>query len=520
MIFHRAVRKGSQKFIANKFFVVLILFIFTAHTWILANPRKHQIEEPAAIDLSLIRQSIEDPGGNALINFYDALARTREGGVARVMHYGDSHIAADILTAVLRHSFQDDFGDAGTGYILPGLKWPWYSRHGITNGGSAGWNIVGIGNKIPLEEDNHVGLGGLSLTTDRADERLWVSAPSGHFDLYLLKQPGGGSIDVALDGAKAYQNISLKSDHLEPFYLNIDAVTDTPDGLHTLELTTLTAGATRVLGVVLENDSSGVVYDALGINGARATRPLSWDWNILSSNIKRRNPDLIIVAYGSNEVSDSDLELNAYEKNFSHLLAQLRAAAPQASLLVIAPPDRNIRVGRNWRAIGAMPGLIEAQRQAAFSNGAAFWNLYHGMGGAGSINNWTRQAVPLAQPDHVHLTKPGYEYVAKSFYQEVMKSYKVVSGNQLLGQHNGAKSTRAPAQKYEEYEEWEQVVVPIEPKRDYDPGATITNDLLYNSIGKDVQMRKVRKRRVIDSSTTSATPDDKPVTRPRTVEPK
>src|SRR5207253_909310 len=221
-----------------------------------------------------------------------------------------------------------------------------------------------------------------SLTTDRAGERLWLTAESDRFELYLLKQPGGGMVEVWLDGALLYERVSLNSETIETAYLSIEAQHSIT---HTIELRTIARGRVRVFGVVAERNQAGVVYDTLGINGARASRPLEWNWPLLADQLAHRNPDLIVVAYGTNEVSDADLDLAEYRRSFSALLRRLHEATPRASLLVIAPPDRAVKIGRRWRTISAMTALVEAQRQAALASGAAFWDLFHAMGGNGAI---------------------------------------------------------------------------------------------------------------------------------------
>jgi lysophospholipase L1-like esterase len=166
--------------------------------------------------------------------------------------------------------------------------------------------------------------------------------------------------------------------------------------------------------------------------GARASRLLGWDWTVLRDNLERRDPDLIIVAYGSNEVSDSDLDLEEYRASFTTLLNKFHGAAPRASILVIGPPDRAVRIGSRWKTIGRMATLVEAQRRAAFEVGAAFYNSFKAMGGSGSIERWATQPERLAQPDRVHLTSAGYRLVADKLYQEIIRSYLQTSGEGRL----------------------------------------------------------------------------------------
>src|SRR5207302_10691280 len=65
----------------------------------------------------------------------------------RIMHFGDSHVAADVLTAAIRHRFQQDFGDGGAGFIVP--KNPMTTRRpGVATGATSGCAIEGLGGRI------------------------------------------------------------------------------------------------------------------------------------------------------------------------------------------------------------------------------------------------------------------------------------------------------------------------------------------------------------------------------------
>lgn len=167
-----------------------------------------------------------------------------------------------------------------------------------------------------------------------------------------------------------------------------------------------------------------VAYEAKGINGARATKPLGWNWEVIAERFADNQPALIIIAYGSNEVGDADLNLEEYKTQFETLLQHCKEAAPEASLLVLAPPDRAIHRKGKWRTIPMLPALIDTQREAAINEGAAFWNQFAAMGGASSINRWASLSPKLAQKDRVHLTLAGYELIADALYDELMHEYE------------------------------------------------------------------------------------------------
>ena len=136
-------------------FVCLLLSLLLSHT---AAASKTQI---ASGDT----QPIEDPSNQAMIGFYQSLAHAFQGeGVTRIVHYGDSHVAADILTGALRRRLQLCFGEAGAGFVLPGRPWPGYSRAGVTSQTSGGWQTDGL-THASLAADDRLGLAGVSLST-------------------------------------------------------------------------------------------------------------------------------------------------------------------------------------------------------------------------------------------------------------------------------------------------------------------------------------------------------------------
>lgn len=224
--------------VMRKLFVILFLPLFMLS---LIPSRLTLADEPP-------RKGIENPA--ALQNFFRALADARSGWrlePVRIMHFGDSHTAADVLTAEIRRKFQRDFGDGGAGFIVP--KNPMSTRRlGVTSGATSGWVIEGIGGRIA--PDRIYGPAGIALSTSKPGERAWVEAASNHFELYYVRQPGGGRVDVFVDGASVLDSpLSLQSTTPEAGHLFFDSPAN---ARHRVEVRTLTSGKVRILGIVTE----------------------------------------------------------------------------------------------------------------------------------------------------------------------------------------------------------------------------------------------------------------------------
>ena len=133
-----------------------------------------------------------------------------------------------------------------------------------------------------------------------------------------------------------------------------------------------------------------------------------------------------MIAYGANEVTDEDWTTDSYRRMYESILRRFRRVAPRASVLVFGPPDRAVKTrGGAWQSVGRMPDLNEAQRRAAFNEGAAFWSAQTAMGGPGAINEWTARG--LGARDHVHLTNPGYVKLSALFYRDLTGALAQVS---------------------------------------------------------------------------------------------
>lgn len=373
---------------------------------------------------------VENPA--ALVPFFEQLYRQQQGGLDGAVHllqWGDSHTAADEWTGGLREHFQSRFGDGGAGFSYAGRPYNGYRRLDLRSGATRNWHTEGL---VGRAGDGIYGLGGLSITADKPHEAVYLQADCQQFELFYLQQPGGGSIQIYEDGNPVEQ-ISTAGD-LKPGYYRYE----TEAGPHRFEIETLDRAPVRLLGWVAEK-ANGVTYESLGINGASASMLLDWNEDVLRSNIERRNPALIVLAYGTNEAGRKDWTVETYKDLYVRLIQRLRAAAPAATILVVGPPDRAVRVRKGWTVLDQVDTIIEAQRQAALQEGCAFWDLREKMGGKGAMNQWIQAG--MAQFDHTHFTAPGYRMIGDAVFRDVMSQYEVF----LKARDAFAKANPAPS---------------------------------------------------------------------------
>lgn len=311
----------------------------------------------------------------------------------RVLHLGDSHSGARSFVATWKAYLQAQFGDGGLGYGLP-----WLSAAGPRCGKTSGWKTLQP--TLRNGTDGRSGPGGAYLEARRSGERAWVETRFRRIRLHLLRQPGGGRARVRVDGREValadldgpYEAVCIQPE------LSVEA--------RRLEVECL-GGAARILGVTLEN-GPGAVYAALGTNGAQASWLLRSDPEVFAGVLRREKPDLVILAFGTNEASLPDFDPDAYRRSLRTVLERFRAAVPGVALLLLGPPDAVLPRARP----GALAETDRIQADLARLFGGQFVSQRSAMGGEGSIFAWTSES--LALKDRVHFAPDGYARLARA----------------------------------------------------------------------------------------------------------
>jgi lysophospholipase L1-like esterase len=347
--------------------------------------------------------------------------------MVRVLHYGDSHIAADFLTTAIRRSLQARFGDGGRGFVLLGRPWRSYRPKDVSLRTTGVWRTERILVAAdPATLDGRYGLGGVSTNSGEQGASSWVGTRRGTdfgrkastLQVFYLQQPGGGSFQVIADG-RVRGKVNTASGQTRSGFFTL-AVTE---GEHEFGVRLLGDGEVRFFGAVIESDGPGLVYDTLGINGGFFYTPLRWDGDLLAEQVAQRDPDLLVTMYGANEVDSKSINPENYKAKVLKVMARFAKGAPDADCLMLGPTDRKIRQS-NDDSPDQLSWIIDVQREVADEIGCAFMDLRQMMGGPGSQEMWSRMSPALAQPDGIHLTVRGYRDLGERIAAELLCAYE------------------------------------------------------------------------------------------------
>lgn len=349
-------------------------------------PHSGHIENPEALASFLTRVATNQPADTPI----------------HILQFGDSHTASDDWVDAMRRVMQARFGNGGAGFGMAGRPFKGYRRFDLRGNNSPGWETEGT---VSHPGDGLAGLSGISLTSHAAGETIWADTAADDVELYYLNQPGGGSFSVELDGAPVE---TVKTDgQLSSGVYRFSASASE----HVFAIRTLSSAPVRMYGWVSQN-RTGVTWETLGINGAQAAMMLHWDETLWGQQIAQRNPSLVVLAYGTNEANSRTFDPSVFRSALAEIFARLRRAVPDASILLVGPPD----CGRSVPLLH-LNEVIEVERVAAAENHIAFWDWRQRMGGARSVVWWGRTG--LGQPDSIHLTGAGYRMTGQALAGDI-----------------------------------------------------------------------------------------------------
>jgi hypothetical protein len=378
---------------------------------------------------------------DALGAFYaalDALERRRVEHPVRIVQIGDSHTANDAFSGRLRERLQGRFGAAGRGWLPAGIPFK-YFRPNLVEVSEAGWqhyrpsdHMAGIA----------LGLDGVAAESRPPSSVMAIqSTEEGGFDKFaveFLTRPGGSPFTVRVDDATP---VRVSTAETETAVNRFDLALEHP--AQRVELRTAGRPPVDLLGWSVERQGPGVIYENHGSIGARIDLLGQITPAAVSFELRARRPDLMVVAFGTNEGYADELDLDRYAMRFYAAVAELQHNAPDASILVLGPPDGNrlaahcipasCRPGADgdargdecvWREPPKLAGVREAQRHVAAQHGWAYWDWFAAMGGVCSIDRMVAATPPLAMADHVHLSHAGYERMADLLFADLMREYQ------------------------------------------------------------------------------------------------
>ena len=385
-----------------------------------------RVRAQAIADFSYSSYGLENDTFNVIQNlshlddFYESLDDLADSAKSRVsiIHIGDSHIQGDYLTQPMRRNFQQQFGNAGRGLIVPGKVAGTNESYNIVSSSDAAWLSKRC---VFPDQPLAIGIGGITISSPQPDVALTIYMN----DLWLDYSFNTATLFFQNDG-KSYAFTFRDTTErdlamIDPiqFDKNFGTV-EFSENVSVLSLlvkrSTPQQDHATIFGLSLENNQPGVLYHSIGVNGAKY-RHYS-DAVFFAEQTAVLQPELIIISLGTNEALNYPFEDQHFGDHIDRLVNSLSRHNTDAQFILVTPPPAFRNRNRD------NPGIENVRRRIisyAVENGLAFWDMYKVMGAEGGAARW--RELGFLRDDGVHFTKEGYAYQANLFYAAILKGY-------------------------------------------------------------------------------------------------
>ncbi len=340
-----------------------------------------------------------------------------------IVHIGDSHIQVDIATGYMRSLFQNNFGNAGRGIIIP-FK---LSRTNEPRDYSITSDVQWTARKaLNCANDDSMGFTGVAITPMENKFNLTVSLLSKNapesFKKIQIHHKGKILVDSLsnLDFSTDY-NISY-SDNITDVILNENHSSVTLCMSRTSDI--------FIHGISLLKESPGVVYNVIGNNGATFST-----YNKIPNfgkKISSLKPSLVIVSLGTNDAF-GNISPTCFCNEIDTLIKDIRKYNENSKILLVTPMEchrrKYVRVkGRKKRRrtfivnqkVSELRNIII---EYAKHNNIAVYDWYDVAGGEKAAQKWISDN--LMSRDHIHNTSDGYKIQGYLLFEALTKDFDV-----------------------------------------------------------------------------------------------
>lgn len=364
--------------------------------------------------------------------FINQLKANLQSPQCRIIHYGDSQIEGDRMSAYIRNRLQGHYGGSGPGFIpivqvyqqisanvTPSANWMRYAAFDPTQTRFSHKKYgayTSLSRFTPVyntEEDSLV-LETLEVTKATID--IGVSQRSyallknfTNIGLHYGNVQSPTSIKVYNDGVLIKSDSLIQDGNYYKFGINLSS---SPSNLQ-IELDAKISP--DFYGLTLDG-GKGISLDNVAMRGASGTIFASMNSENFSQMYQQLQPKVLIFQYGGNSVPylKDSTEVRSYAGYLKNHINWVRRKTTDASVIFIGPSDMTTTENGQLVTYQILPYLNKVLKQTCYENDIAYWSMFDAMGGKNSMKHWVDQK--LAASDYTHFSPSGTKVVSELFF--------------------------------------------------------------------------------------------------------
>jgi len=339
----------------------------------------------------------------------------------------------DRMTAFIRGKLQARYGGSGPGLLPPvqlipsvtirqsaSETWKRFICYGLPEGRAPHKNYGASGMIFSFDS----GYAHVSISTRIKNDSLLNKFES----LKIITGRSAQSLHISLSAKSNKRQTTIKSNGAEqmvewelqgrPTTLNLSFAGDT---------------TTEILGIAIDG-KYGIAMDNIPWRGSSGTTFTTISKSSLSNTYRLLGVKMVILQFGGNSVPyiRDEKAITQYVNGFRKQINYLRTVDSTIKVLVIGPADMSYNNKGSMETYPLLEKIIEEMRIASNNSGAAFWSLYHAMGGYNSMVRWVEAYPALAAPDYIHFTPKGSDLISQVFFNSLEKEHEIYKKRKSL----------------------------------------------------------------------------------------
>jgi lysophospholipase L1-like esterase len=392
------------------------------------NNFKATIPDFSKVDTSKI-QRITYPKDR--IKFITDLKNNLSSENSRVIHYGDSQLEGDRISAYVRNRLQQLYGGSGVGFIpvvqtyqqisvgiTPSINWERYayfdpSKEKFQHKKYGAYTSLARFTPYYKETDS-INVDTLAITTatisikpSPKSYRLLKDYTSVNLHYGNLRTPT--TLEVFNDG------VLIKKDTLRTNgkYHNLKLkFKQTPQDLSLVFKGKVSPDA---YGLTLDSET-GLHLDNVAMRGSSGTIFSGLDSESFTAMYKNLDPKVVIFQYGGNTVPylKDSVAVTNYTSYLKNHINWVKRKTNNASVIFIGPSDMTTKENGVMKTYDLLPYLNESLENMCHDTNVAYWSMFKAMGGTNSMQHWVDQN--LAGSDYTHFTASGTKIISELFF--------------------------------------------------------------------------------------------------------
>lgn len=365
-------------------------------------------------------------------DFASELRKKLSSKQCRIIHYGDSQIEGDRITAYLRNRLQRMYGGNGPGFlpvkpvyrqisaeIEPSENWERYAFFDPTKTKFSHRKYgayLSVSRFTPYQKGiiDSITLDSLpihkaSVTIGKSDDTYAKFRRFTNIGLHYGNCNSPIKISVFNDGTLIQQDSLITDGKYHQYKIRTST---TPTNLK-IELEGKISA--DFYGLTLDGGSR-VQIDNVAMRGASGTIFANANSAAYSRMVRQLNPKIFIMQYGGNTMPylKDSTDVDKYAKRIARQVNWIKRRAKKASFIFIGPTDMCLPVNGKMETYPLLPYLNHKLMQTCLENDVAYWSMYDAMGGKGSMELWVEEK--LTAKDYMHFTWKGTKIISELFF--------------------------------------------------------------------------------------------------------